>query len=148
MKITEIKEYNEKVFRAVRTLLPQLDPAIILPSDDFLRGIIEGRDTFLFVAEDENGDIRGILTLVRYDIPTGTKFWIEDVVVDESQRGKGYGRGLMIHAIRFAESHGARKIDLTSRPERIAANRLYQDLGFIRRETNFYRYLPESVRKS
>ncbi|NLA48815.1 MAG: GNAT family N-acetyltransferase [Bacteroidales bacterium] len=142
MKITEIKKYDERVFRAVLDLLPQLDPALVLPSADFLRGIIEGRDTFFFIAEDGNGDIRGILTLVRYDIPTGTKFWIEDVVVDESQRGKGYGRGLMLHAIRYAGSLGARKIDLTSRPERMAANRLYQDLGFIKRETNFYRYLP------
>lgn len=142
MKITEINEYDERIFRAVLELLPQLDPSIVLPSADFLRGIIEGRDTFLFVAEDENGDIRGILTLVRYDIPTGTKFWIEDVVVDESQRGKGYGRGLMLYAIRYAGSLGAVKIDLTSRPERLAANRLYQDLGFIKRETNFYRYLP------
>ena len=142
MKISEIKEYDERIFRAVLNLLPQLDPSVVLPSADLMRSIIENRDTFLFVAEDEGGIIRGILTLVRYDIPTGTKFWIEDVVVDESQRGKGYGKGLMLHAIRYAGSLGARKIDLTARPERTAANRLYQDLGFIKRETNFYRYLP------
>jgi len=81
-----------------------------------------------------------MLTLTTYNIPTGTKFLIEDVVIDETQRGKGFGKELMLHAIRFAESIGAKTIDLTSRPYRIAANQLYQDLGFTRRDTNVYRY--------
>ena len=140
MKITEIKEYSESLYSSVLNLLPQLDPEINLPTKDFFNNVIEDPDTHFFIAELENGDITGILTLIKYNTPTGTKFWIEDVVVDESQRGKGYGRELMLHAMRFAESVGARKIDLTSRPYRSAANRLYQDLGFVKRETNVYRY--------
>ncbi|MFO7673714.1 MAG: GNAT family N-acetyltransferase, partial [Lutibacter sp.] len=59
---------------------------------------------------------------------------------DGSQRGKGYGKEIMLHAMRFAESMGAKSIDLTSRPFRIAANQLYIDLGFEKRDTNVYRY--------
>ena len=140
MKIREIKDYNDKVYNAVLKLLPQLDPEIKLPSKEVIKGILEGEDTHFFVCENEDGEITGMLTLTTYNIPTGTKFWIEDVVIDETQRGKGFGKELMLHAIRFAESMGAKAVDLTSRPYRIAANQLYQDLGFARRDTNVYRY--------
>ncbi len=94
----------------------------------------------MFVAEIKGGKSAGLFTLVTYDIPTGKKYWIEDVVVDESERGKGIGKAMMLFAIDFARSAGAREIDLTSRPERIEANLLYTKLGFVRRETNAYRY--------
>jgi len=81
-----------------------------------------------------------MLTLGTYYIPTGTKVWIEDVVVDESQRGKGIGQELTIFAVIFAGSLNAESVELTSRPSRIAANKLYQKLGFIKRETNVYRF--------
>ena len=140
MKIREIKDYNDKVYNAVLKLLPQLDPEKKLPSKEVIKGILEGEDTHFFVCENADGEIAGMLTLTTYNIPTGTKFWIEDVVIDETQRGKGFGKELMLHAIRFAESMGAKSVDLTSRPYRIAANQLYQDLGFARRDTNVYRY--------
>ena len=140
MKIREITDFNDKVYNAVLKLLPQLDPEIKLPSKELIKGILEGENTHFFVCETENGEILGMLTLTTYNIPTGTKFLIEDVVLDEKQRGKGFGKELMLHAIRFAESIGAKTIDLTSRPYRIAANQLYQDLGFTRRDTNVYRY--------
>ncbi len=144
MKISEIKEYSDRLYSSVLHLLPQLDPEIKLPSREFFKNMLEASDTHFFIAELENSDIKGILTLVKYNIPTGTKFWIEDVVIDESQRGKGYGKELMLHAMRFAESLGARTIDLTSRPYRSVANHLYQGLGFVKRETNVYRYQVSS----
>lgn len=148
MEIIEIKEFNERVYKSVLDLLSQLDPEIKPPSKDFFKSILESENTYFFVAELENRDIVGILSLTTYSIPTGTKFWIEDVVVDVSQRGKGYGKELMLHAMRFAGSLGARTIDLTSRPYRTAANRLYLDLGFKRRKTNVYRYhIPSEFRK-
>ena len=140
MRIIEITDYNNKVYEAVLKLLPQLDPEIKLPSKDLIKGILEGKNTHFFVCETEVGEIMGMLTLTTYNIPTGTKFWIEDVVIDETQRGKGFGKELMLHAIRFAESMGAKAINLTSRPYRKAANQLYQDLGFARRDTNVYSY--------
>jgi ribosomal protein S18 acetylase RimI-like enzyme len=79
------------------------------------------------------------MTLVVFPIPTGVRAWIEDVVVDESARGRGVGEALNLRALDLAEELGARTVDLTSRPSREAANRLYRRLGFVQRETNVYR---------
>jgi ribosomal protein S18 acetylase RimI-like enzyme len=82
----------------------------------------------------------GALTLVMFPIPTGTRAWIEDVVVDESARGRGVGAALTREAVRLARAEGARTVDLTSRPSRGAANRLYERLGFEQRESTVFRY--------
>ncbi len=140
MRIREITAYSDKAYNALLKLLPQLDPQIKLPSKEFFKSILEAENTHFFAGETDDGEITGILTLSVYRIPTGTKFWIEDVVIDGSQRGKGYGKEIMLYAMKFAESMGAKSIDLTSRPYRIAANQLYIDLGFVRRDTNVYRY--------
>jgi ribosomal protein S18 acetylase RimI-like enzyme len=84
--------------------------------------------------------IVGSLTLVIFHIPTGIRAWIEDVVVDADARGKGVGEALNKFALAEAKRQGATTVDLTSRPSREAANRLYQRLGFKARETNVYRY--------
>jgi ribosomal protein S18 acetylase RimI-like enzyme len=67
------------------------------------------------------------------------KVWIEDVVVDVAARGKGLGKDLMLFAIDYVSQKNISTINLTSSPERIAANKLYQKLGFVKRETNVYR---------
>jgi ribosomal protein S18 acetylase RimI-like enzyme len=87
-----------------------------------------------------DGVIVGSLTLVIFHIPTGIRAWIEDVVVDVDARGKGVGEALNKFALAEAKRQGATTVDLTSRPSREAANRLYQRLGFKARETNVYRY--------
>ncbi len=140
MKITEVKRYSKKVYDALIRLVPQLGPDVIIPDRKHFRAVIDSGTTHFFTLETENNKIAGILSLCIYPIPTSTKAWIEDVVVDETLRGKGYGRILMTHAIEFARSTGARSIELTSRPSRIAANRLYRELGFTIRETNLYKY--------
>jgi len=93
----------------------------------------------LLIARDDER-IVGSLTLVVFPIPTGVRAWIEDVVVDSSVRGKGVGEALNREALRIARNKGAVTVDLTSRPSREAANRLYQRLGFEKRDTNVYRY--------
>jgi ribosomal protein S18 acetylase RimI-like enzyme len=80
------------------------------------------------------------LTLVVYRIPTGVRAAIEDVVVDQAGRGRGVGEALTQSALELAAKHGAKTVDLTSRPSREAANRLYERVGFERRETNMWRY--------
>jgi len=87
-----------------------------------------------------DGRVVGLLTLVVFRIPTAVRAWIEDVVVDESARGKGVGEALNRAALDEARRRGAKTVDLTSRPSRAAANRLYQRIGFVARETNVYRY--------
>ena len=95
----------------------------------------------MFVARDiDTGQIVGSLTLALFRIPTGLRAWIEDVVVDEAARGQGIGSALNHAALERARQEGAKTVDLTSRPTREAANRLYQRLGFVPRETNVYRF--------
>jgi len=101
--------------------------------------MIDSDDTVLFVARVD-GVILGSLTLAFYRIPTGTKAWIEDVVVDTDARGHGVGELLNRAALDEARTRGAKDVSLTSRPSREAANRLYQRIGFEPRDTNVYRY--------
>lgn len=91
---------------------------------------------------DDGGAERivGMLTLVTFRLPTGVRAWIEDVVVDGGSRGRGVGEALTQAAIEHASARGAQTVDLTSRPSREAANRLYRRIGFEPRETNVYRF--------
>jgi ribosomal protein S18 acetylase RimI-like enzyme len=140
MEIREINRFSNRVFNATLRLLPQLAPDSAFLTREHFKGILKSKNTHFFIAELDN-KIAGILTIATYDIPTGRKVWIEDVVVDESLRGKGIGKSLMLFAIDYAKSLGAKSIELTSRPSRVAANHLYQKMGFGIRETNVYKYL-------
>ena len=127
------------VLAACRRLIPQLSSLSAPISAQELEEIIESDTTVLFAARSGQ-EIVGLLTLAIFRIPTGVRAWIEDVVVDNQARGKGVGDALNRAALAEAERRGAKTVDLTSRPSREAANRLYQRLGFKQRDTNVYRY--------
>jgi ribosomal protein S18 acetylase RimI-like enzyme len=132
---------TQEVLDGLNRILPQLSssaPPLTLEELDE----ICVNDT-VFVARD-GGVIVGSLTLVIFRLPTGLRAWIEDVVVDEAARGKGVGEKLNKAAIKATFDSGARTLDLTSRPSREAANRLYQKLGFKARETNVYRFAGDN----
>ena len=136
--IHEISSANEKTLRAVNELIPQLSQSASVMNEMQLRRLVESQATKLYFAQE--GDVvLGMLSLVVFSIPTGTKAWVEDVVVAQVARGKGVGMALMNHALAVAKNAGAKSVDLTSRPSREAANKLYQKLGFTARETNVYR---------
>ena len=139
MQVEEIEEYSPDVLDALKILLPQLSKNAALPSMDLTKRIVESDATRLLFARQEE-HILGMLTIVIFPIPTGVRAWIEDVVVDESGRGMGVGEALSEHALMLARSEGAKTVDLTSRPSREAANRLYQRIGFVSRDTNVYRF--------
>jgi len=138
--IREPTEVTDTLVEAFARLTPQLSASSPVPSRRELGAIIASPTTTLLVATDESGTIVGTLTLAVFTIPTGRRAWIEDVVVDDAVRGRGVGAALTTEAIRRAEELGARSVDLTSRPSRQAANRMYQRLGFVQRETNVYRF--------
>ncbi len=139
MNIIEITQYSEEVLEALNDLLPQLSSsALPLSSNDFFN-IIKSDSSYLLIAQ-KDGQYYGTLTLALFKIPTGTRAWIEDVVVNENARGKGVGGMLIEHAIYLAKEYGAKTIDLTSRSSRESANSLYKKIGFELRETNVYRY--------
>ena len=131
---------DAELVEAYQKLTPQLSSSSPAPSKRELSSIIKSDSATVLVAEDESGTILGSMTLVVFRIPTGVRAWIEDVVVDTEARGMGIGQALNEYAIKLAEQAGAKTIDLTSRPSRESANRLYQRLGFVARETNVYRY--------
>jgi ribosomal protein S18 acetylase RimI-like enzyme len=125
---------------AVSRLVPQLSSSSPPPTTAELGDVVASPATDLFIALDDGGGIVGMATLVTFRIPTGMRAWIEDVVVDDAGRGHGVGTALTEAMLDRARELGCRTVDLTSRPSREAANRLYQRAGFIARETNVYRY--------
>ena len=124
---------------AVKRLVGQLSRSAPPPSTAELGDIVSSPATDLFIAIDDGGTIIGTATLVTFRIPTGMRAWIEDVVVDEAGRGQGVGMALTDAMVERARELGCRTVDLTSRPSREAANRMYQRAGFVARETNVYR---------
>ncbi len=140
MEITLLTEVTDEVVDAFTRLLPQLSSSAVIPSRQQLQEIADNDSFFIARDPELGGQIVGSLTLVTFRIPTGVRSWIEDVVVDTSQRGKGIGEALTRAALKRAADLGAKTVDLTSRPSREAANRLYQRVGFELRQTNLYRY--------
>jgi ribosomal protein S18 acetylase RimI-like enzyme len=137
--IVAVHAVDDELVEAFTRLIPQLSSSSPPPSHDHLTALVDSEDTVLFVARID-GRILGSLTLALYRIPTGTKAWIEDVVVDAEARGHGVGELLNRAALEEARARGAKDVSLTSRPSREAANRLYRRIGFEPRETNVYRY--------
>jgi ribosomal protein S18 acetylase RimI-like enzyme len=139
--ITEAVTADEALRVAAARLIPQLSPSSPPPTVEHLRRIVDDPATTLLLATGEGvgAPVLGMLTLALFMLPTGVRAWIEDVVVDDESRGSGVASALVAAALQRAEERGARTVDLTSRPDREAANRLYQHLGFARRETNVYR---------
>lgn len=131
---------DDSLVEALARLVPQLSSSATPPGAVELERVVSSPATTLFVARDGAGAIVGSLTLALFLLPTGLRAWVEDVVVDEANRGSGAGAALVRAALQAAESAGARTVDLTSRPDREAANRLYLRLGFEQRHTNVYRY--------
>jgi ribosomal protein S18 acetylase RimI-like enzyme len=141
--VFEIEEAaaTPEVVEALRGLLPLLSASAPPPGPDEVADIVSSPATTLLVARDgAGGPIVGTLTLALFRIPSGTRAWIEDVIVSEEARGRGCGEQLTLAALSLARRAGARTVELTSRPSREAANRLYRRLGFEARDTNVYRF--------
>src|ERR1700733_14192517 len=135
---------DDELCGAVAGLIPQLSRSAPAPGADVLGRMVSDDATTLFVARLDSV-IVGMLTLASFQIPTGVRSWIEDVVVDEAARGQGAAAALVQAALDEAERRGSRTVDLTSRPDREAANRLYQRMGFEVRQTNVYRRTAEAA---
>ena len=134
-------EVTDELVDALALLVPQLSSSSPPPTRAQVAEIVASPATRLLVArDDDSGRIVGSLTLVLFRIPTGLRAWIEDVMVDQAVRRSGAATALNRHALDLAAEAGAQTVDLTSRPSREAANRLYQKIGFVPRETNVYRF--------
>ena len=143
MKIVEVDHVNEDLFRVFQSLIPQLTTSCEIPTQEELKSIVEADTTSVLIAVDDSirpEKIVGTLTLIIYRIPTGYVARIEDVVVEQDSRRQGVGKLLVEAALRQARKAGVKAVDLTSNPARVAANELYLNIGFKKRNTNLYRY--------
>lgn len=138
IEIFEVKEFSSSYVAAIQQLLNQLISTPLVFTENDLKEIISSNSAHLFFLQKE-GQIIGMFTVGIYKTPTGLKGWLEDVVVDNAFRGKGFGRLLVEHSITFTKVKGADTFMLTSNPTRVAANNLYRSLGFEHRETNVYK---------
>jgi ribosomal protein S18 acetylase RimI-like enzyme len=140
VKVEIATSLTPAIVDAVQRLVPQLSRSNPPPTTAELGELVGSPATDLFIALDDAGTIVGIATLVTFRIPTGLRAWIEDVVVDEAARGQGVGDALTRAMVERSREFGAVTVDLTSRPSREAANRLYQRAGFVQRDSNVYRF--------
>ncbi len=140
VRIRIADKVTPKLVDSYKKLIPQLSTSSLPPTEEELDQIIRSDASMILIAENNNNEIVGTMTLVLFHIPTGLRAWIEDVVVDNDHRGEGIGKKLNQEALQIAQKAGAKTVELTSRPARESANRLYQDLGFQKRETNVYRF--------
>jgi ribosomal protein S18 acetylase RimI-like enzyme len=143
LNITQATEMTEELYQACQRLVPQLTSNNLPPTRQELAFMLSTGSSFLYLARHgEFGDeIIGLATLIIYQVPTGIRAYIEDMVVDERARGRRIGEALMRACLAQAEAGGASQVMLTSNPGRAAANRLYQRMGFNLRKTNVYRYV-------
>ncbi|WP_156759759.1 GNAT family N-acetyltransferase [Microbacterium karelineae] len=126
--------------RRVDALLSQLSSTAAFDSDR-VHAMLDAPGVDLFVAHDA-GRMVGMATLVTFPLVTGWRGIVEDVVVDHRARGCGIARLLLEAITAESDRRRLRTLDLTSRPSRESALRLYESAGFERRDTNVLRYMP------
>ncbi len=142
VQVEVLNGVTDEVVAAFGRLLPQLSTSA-RPLDTAAIGVLVSSPAVTVLLARCDGQIAGSLTLAMFPLPTGLRAWIEDVVVDEAARGRGIGAALTAEALRLARQAGARTVDLTSRPSREAAGRLYERAGFRQRDSRVYRYAIE-----
>lgn len=137
-KIYRISAVDASLVAAFERLIPQLSATLNPPTAERLEQLVAAPQTVLLAAEI-GGRVVGLLSLVWYDVPSGRKAWIEDVVVDAACRGGGVGAALVGRALQEARAVGADCVMLTSNPSRQAAHALYRKAGFERYGTDLFR---------
>ena len=137
--IEELAEVTDEVVEALARLLPQLSTSAQPLDAAAIQAMLASPAVTVLIARSDD-KIVGTLSLVVFRIPTGGRAWIEDVIVDNSVRGQGIGLLLTEEAVRLAKAAGARTVDLTTRPSRVAAGNLYEKVGFTQRDTRVYRH--------
>ena len=137
MEIRELTSLNDAQWQCLHVLMKQLSEEKTV-SRSMIEDVINAPASHLYAMFDGEAII-GCATLGVYFSPTGRKACIEDVVVHTDYRGRHLGRMLLEHLISEARTMSPIELHLTSRPVRVAANALYLSMGFVKRETNFYK---------
>jgi GNAT superfamily N-acetyltransferase len=141
VKVERVVEVSDDLVEAFTRLLPQLSPERAAPTHAELNTVVSAPGTIVLIARDDDSVV-GTLTLLLYRIPTGSRGWIHDVVVDDAARGRGAGAALVHEALRLAEAAGVDSVHLTARAHREAAHRMYRRLGFVERPSEVFVWRP------
>ena len=136
MEINELRKYTQAQFEDLKQLMSELSARVNFTQTD-LMSVLKDSNCHLYIVLDGERVI-GSATLCVFHSPTGTKASIEDVVVSSSYRGQHLGKQLMEYVLEQAKAYAPVELHLTSNPKRVAANKLYQSLGFQKKETNCY----------
>ena len=137
--VTVVSGVDDELVESVARLVRQLSPSEPVPGPTELDEIIRAAGSTMIVARDERA-IVGMLTLHTFRAATGIHAWIQDLVVDANAKGRGVSELLTREAVRLGVEQGARSAELTSRPSQVGNARLYERIGFERRQTHLYRY--------
>ncbi len=140
MRVETVTQVTPELHAAMARLLSQLNSRLPVPSLERLQRIIDDPAVTLLVAK-EGDEIVGTSTVIVYSTPFWIKARLDEVVVDASARGKGVGEALVQKCLDIGRERGAQVAELQSGrgPERAAAHRLYERMGFKIRETDVYR---------
>jgi len=140
VEIVEVTEATPAVQHALARLLPQLNPTLSVPDMRRVQALVDDPDVTLLFAK-EGDEVIGTATVIVYTTPFWIKARIDEVVVDESARGKGIGEAIVRACLEVGGRKGAEVAELQSGrgPARDVANRLYRRMGFQLRDSNLYR---------
>lgn len=147
MEIRELQNYTQAQFEDLKQLIAELSDRVNLTQTDLMLVLKDSNCHLYVILESEH--IVGCATLCVFHSPTGTKASIEDVVVSSAYRGQHLGKQLMKYVLEQAKAFAPIELHLTSNPMRVAANKLYQSIGFQKKETNCYQMtISESASNS
>lgn len=147
MEIQELHNYTQAQFEDLKQLIAELSDRVNLTQTDLMLVLKDSNCHLYVILESEH--IVGCATLCVFHSPKGTKASIEDVVVSSAYRGQHLGKQLMKYVLEQAKAFAPIELHLTSNPMRVAANKLYQSIGFQKKETNCYQMtISESASNS
>lgn len=136
--IEQLTEFSPKTAEEIRELTKQIGKNYKELSDQDVKDMLVSKTNTLLVARAEE-KIVAMITLLIFRIPYVKKGYIDDLVVDTAFRKHGLGTILLKKALEIAKENGVSYVDLTAHPKREAGNKLYEKLGFKKRDTNVYR---------
>ncbi|HEY3083960.1 MAG TPA: GNAT family N-acetyltransferase [Candidatus Dormibacteraeota bacterium] len=144
VRIEAVSDVTPEIHEALARLLPQLNPKLTVPDRQRLERLVEDPDVVLLIARDGE-QIVGTTTVIVYTTPFWIKARLDEVVVDESARGRGVGEALVKAALDVGRDRGAQIAELQSGrgPQRDSAHRLYERLGFKIRDSDVFRIVLE-----
>lgn len=135
--VEELRSYSSQELVELDGLMHELS-ATSACDEELLRGALDDANVHVYVIREEGHIVATGTLCVKHTLEFAIAD-IESVVVNSRCRGKGYGKELITAMIEAAKGFKVHHIQLTSNPARVAANRLYQELGFERYETNCYK---------